>query len=168
MDSTASHDPDASAVAPNIDESVSTSPLVAFLLSDVAGSARLWEQQAETMSVSMRTHDRVVHAAVTENEGRIFKSLGDGFYAVFSRVSDALSAAIAIHGRLESAEWNQLSPLRLRMAIHCGTAEERDDDYFGPTVNRAARLVGLALPGQLLLSRAAFALVEDSLPTGAT
>lgn len=119
------------------------------------------------MSLQMRMHDRVVREAIAENEGRVFKGLGDGFCAVFPRVSNALSAAISIHDRMESAEWNRLNPLRLRMAIHCGTAEERDDDYFGPTVNRAARLLSVALPGQLLLSQASHALVEDNLPAGA-
>src|SRR6185295_16667522 len=55
-------------------------------------------------------------------------------------------------------------PLRVRIGIHTGIAEARDGDYYGTTVNRAARLMALAHPGQVLVSEATAVLARDALP----
>ena len=67
---------------------------------------------------------------------------------------DALEAALEVQRRLLSSEWEETGPLRVRMALHTGAAEERDGDYFGPPVNRVARLLSAAHGGQVLLSLA--------------
>ena len=118
------------------------------------------------MSFQMRMHDRAIREIIAGNDGHVFKALGDGFCAAFTRLSDALVAAGAIHAELTSADWNLANPLRVRMAIHCGMAEQRDNDYFGPTVNRASRLLSVAEPGKLVLSQAAISLLEDDPPPG--
>ena len=56
----------------------------------------------------------------------------------------------------------------MRIALHTGECVERSDDYFGPPVNRIARLVASAHGGQTVVSRVTADLVRDGLPTGAT
>ena len=91
--------------------------------------------------------------------------MGDAFCAVFPTAPDALEAALEIQRRLLTSEWEQTGPLRVRMALHTGAAEERDGDYFGPPVNRVARLLSAAHGGQVLLSLPTQELVRDQLPT---
>ena len=86
--------------------------------------------------------------------------------AAFPTAPDALEAALEIQRRLLSSEWEQTGPLRVRMALHTGAAEERDGDYFGPPVNRVARLLSAAHGGQVLLSLPTQELVRDQLPAG--
>ena len=59
-----------------------------------------------------------------------------------------------------------MRPLRVRMGLHTGTAELRDGDYFGSSVNRAARLMGVAHGGQIVVSQATADLARDALPDG--
>src|SRR5205807_7033330 len=77
---------------------------------------------------------------------------GDGLGAVFTRAGDALGAAVAAQEALEAEPWPTASPLRVRMGVHTGEATERDGDYFGPAVNRAARLMAAGHGGQVLVS----------------
>ena len=85
---------------------------------------------------------------------------------VFTKTSSAVSAALAAREALEAHRWPDGLSLQVRMAVHTGEAHERDGDYLGPTVNRAARLRGLANGGQILLSEPVAALVRDDLPEG--
>jgi len=141
-------------------------PTLAFLFTDVVGSSSRWETEREGMSLQMERHDRLVRSTVVEFGGHVFKTVGDGFCSAFPRAEEALFAAFAVHHRLCNASWNQSDPLHIRSAIHCGAALERDQDYFGPTINRTARLLEIAIPDHVVLSKAAFSLVEDNLPTG--
>jgi predicted ATPase len=100
--------------------------------------------------------------------GYIFKTVGDAFCAAFPTALDALEAALEIQRRLLSSEWEHIGPLRVRMALHTGAAEERDGDYFGPTLNRVARLMSAAHGSQVLLSLPAQELVRDQLLAGTT
>src|SRR5829696_9949170 len=104
--------------------------------------------------------------AMEEHGGYVFKTVGDDFYCAFSTASDALKAALEIQRRLLSSEWEETGPLRVRMALHTGAAEERDGDHFGPPVNRVARLLSAAHGGQVLLSLPTQQLVRDQLPAG--
>ena len=94
------------------------------------------------------------------------RRLGMPSVVVFPTAPDALEAALEIQRRLLSSEWEQSGTLRVRMALHTGAAEERDGDYFGPPVNRVARLLSAAHGGQVLLSLPTQELVRDQLPAG--
>jgi class 3 adenylate cyclase len=135
-----------------------------FLFTDIEGSTRLWENNAPAMQAALARHDELLRDAIEERGGYVFKTVGDAFCAAFPTVPDALEAALEIQRRLLSSEWEQTGPLRVRMALHTGAAVERDGDYFGPPVNRVARLLSAAHGGQVLLSLPAQELVRDQLP----
>jgi predicted ATPase/class 3 adenylate cyclase len=136
---------------------------ITFLFTDIEGSTRLWEQQPEAMREALARHDGLLRHALTASGGHIFKTVGDQFCAAFSTTAEALGAALAAQQALLNEPWPELGPLRVRMALHTGAAELRDADYFGPAVNRVARLLALAHGGQILLSHASYELVRDTL-----
>jgi predicted ATPase len=111
------------------------------------------------MARSLAQHDAVVRAAIEANAGVVFATGGDGMAAAFRSVDMAVRAACAAQRALRDQVWGATGPLRARMALHTGTADERDGDYFGPTVNRTARLMAIGHGGQVLLSQATAAIV---------
>jgi predicted ATPase/class 3 adenylate cyclase len=137
---------------------------VAFLFTDIEESTRRWEVHPETMGEAVRQHDLLLRKLITEHRGYVFKTVGDAFCATFQRATDAAAAAVDIQRALAQHDFATVGGLPVRVAIHVGEAEERDDDYFGPTVNRVARLLGTAHGGQILLSEATHNLVRDRLP----
>ncbi len=142
------------------------SGIVAFLFTDVEGSTKLWEAHGPAMGAAIARHDALLRQAIEANSGYVFKTVGDAFCAAFATSPRALAAAVAAQHALQEEPWGAVGSLRVRMAIHVGTAEERDADYFGPAVNRVARLLSAGHGGQVLLSRAATDLARDSLPVG--
>jgi predicted ATPase/class 3 adenylate cyclase len=138
-----------------------------LLFTDVEGSTRLWERNPEAMSRALARHDQLLRNAVEAHGGFVFKTVGDAFCAAFPTAQETVEAALDAQKFLLSEEWEGTDPLRVRMALHTGTAEERDGDYFGPTVNRVARLLSAGHGGQVLLSLSTEELVRDQLPRGA-
>src|SRR5215210_2521886 len=140
---------------------------VTFLFTDIEGSTRMWEKDPEAMGSTVARHDEVLRGAIEANEGHVFKTVGDAFCAAFPTAPDALEAAISAQRLLHAGGQDEESRLRVRMALHTGAAEERGGDYFGPPLNRVARLLSVGHGGQVLLSSPAQELVRDQLPTGA-
>jgi predicted ATPase/class 3 adenylate cyclase len=140
---------------------------VTFLFTDVEGSTRLWERDPEAMSQALARHDELLREAVEVRGGFVFKTVGDAFYVAFSTAAEAVEAALDAQKFLLSEEWEEAGPLKVRVVLHTGTAEERNGDYFGPTMNRAARLLSAGHGGQVLLSLSTQELVRDQLPLGA-
>jgi predicted ATPase/class 3 adenylate cyclase len=136
---------------------------VTFLFTDVEGSTRLWEEHPMGMQDALARHDAIVRSAVESHAGQVVKGAGDGGFAVFSAVRDALRAAVAAQVELAAEPWGATGPLRVRMGIHTGEAECRDGDYFGPVLNRAARLMAVAHGGQIVCSQATADLARDVL-----
>jgi predicted ATPase/class 3 adenylate cyclase len=136
-----------------------------FLFTDVEGSTRLWETSPASMRDDLAEHDRLLAGIVDGHDGAIFKFRGDGVAAVFHRASDGVAAAVAAQRSLGSEHW-RAGPMRVRMGLHTGEAQERDGDWFGPTVNRTARLHDVAHGGQIVVSGATADLVGDRLPHG--
>jgi class 3 adenylate cyclase len=143
---------------------------VTFFFTDIEGSTRLWEQHPEAMRDALARHDALLTAGIQQHGGQVVKSRGEGdsFFAVFARATDALAAACAVQQELLSELWPPDVPLRVRMALHVDAADLREGDYYGPGVNRCARLRAVAHGGQVLLSQAAADRVRDSLPAGAS
>jgi predicted ATPase/class 3 adenylate cyclase len=139
---------------------------VTFLFTDIEGSTRLWEEHPEAMRGAVARHDELLREAIGRRGGHVFSTSGDGLAAAFSRAGDALAAAIDAQTALGAEPWPQATPLRVRMALHSGEAEERDGDYFGPALNRAARLAAVGHGGQVLSSQVTADLVRDALPDG--
>jgi DNA-binding SARP family transcriptional activator/tetratricopeptide (TPR) repeat protein len=144
------------------------SGVVTFLLTDIVGSTALWEQQPKVMAEVVTLHHALVAAAVAAHHGSLLKARGerDSTFSVFARATDALNAALAAQRALHDEPWPESVDLSLRMALHSGEAFEREGDYYGPAVNRAARIRGLAFGGQVLLSQSTVELVQDDLPDG--
>src|ERR687885_566155 len=140
-----------------------------FLLTDIAGSTRLWEQHPAAMRQALVRHDALVETVVVEHGGVVVRPRGEGDsrFAVFPRATEAVAAAAAIQHALHEEPWPQETPLRVRMALHTGDADVRDGDYYGSAVNRCARLRAAAHGGQTLLSGVTAELVRERMPTGA-
>src|SRR5579863_9226435 len=139
---------------------------VTFLFTDIEGSTTRWEHHPEAMRAAIARHDALLRSVMTAHGGFVFKMVGDAVYAVFVHAPDAMSAALAGQRAVAAEDWGAIGPLRVRMALHTGIAQNRDDDYFGPTLNRVARILSTGYGGQVLLSAATFELVRDSLPEG--
>jgi predicted ATPase/class 3 adenylate cyclase len=141
---------------------------VTFLFTDVEGSTRLWEEQPGAMKGALARHDEILQGAVRGHGGHIVKTTGDGVHAVFSTAADATLAAVDAQLALAAEPWPEATPLRVRMGLHTGEADLRDGDYYGPSLNRAARLAGTAHGGQIVLSKATEAVVRERLTDGVT
>ena len=140
---------------------------VTFLFTDIEGSTKRWDKYPDQMSADLRIHDGLLREAIEANGGFVFKTVGDAFCAAFPTALSALQAGMAAQRSLAEYPWGSAGPIRVRMALHTGAAEERDGDYFGPPLNRVARLLSAGYGGQTLLSRATEELVCDTLPAGA-
>jgi len=135
-----------------------------FLFTDIEGSTRLWEEHRDAMSAALEAHDALLRSIVERSGGSVVKTTGDGMLAAFDRAESAITAALDGQVALGDHPWATPSPLRVRMAIHTGTADTRDGDFFGPALNRVARLLAIGHGGQVLVSGTAAALVVDDLP----
>jgi DNA-binding SARP family transcriptional activator/tetratricopeptide (TPR) repeat protein len=140
--------------------------VVTFLLTDVEGSTRLWEADADAMAGALEVHDGLIARLVERHGGRLLKGRGEGdaTLSVFERASDAVACAAELQRALATAPWPSPLDLRTRIALHSGEALERTGDYLGPVLNRAARLRSLATGGQIVVSRTTTELVLDRLP----
>lgn len=130
---------------------------VTFLFTDVQDSTRLWESAPADMAAALQVHDAIVRAAIERHGGFVFATGGDGFCAAFSTAAHAVAAAVESQRELSAAD---AVPFAVRMGLHTGEAIERDRNYFGTEVNRAARLMALGHGGQVLVSDTAEVLVR--------
>jgi class 3 adenylate cyclase len=119
------------------------SGVVTFLFTDVEGSTRRWEADADGMRVALAAHDAVLRGAIEAHGGWLFKHTGDGVCAAFASPRSAVDAAVAAQRDLG---------LPVRMGIATGEAELREGDYFGAVLNRAARVMAAGHGGQVLLA----------------
>jgi predicted ATPase/class 3 adenylate cyclase len=135
---------------------------VTFLFTDLEGSTRLWQEHPDAMRPALARHDEIVRNAIETHAGHVVKTTGDGFHAAFATAHDAIDAAVAAQRALADDAWEATGTLVVRMGIHTGPAEQRDGDYYGTAVNRAARLMSAAHGGQIVVSLATEELVQDS------
>jgi predicted ATPase/class 3 adenylate cyclase len=134
---------------------------ITFLFTDIEGSTILWERFPETMPAVIARHDELLYTIMQENGGIVFKTVGDAFYVVFQTAGEAVMAALKAQQALVREPWPQkIAPLRVRIALHTGEAESRDNDYFGQTLNRVARILSAGHGGQILLSQTTVSLLR--------
>ena len=140
---------------------------VTLLLADVEGSTQLWHSRPDEMTAAIANLDRTLAELVSTHHGvrPIEQGEGDSFVIAFSRASDAVACALALQRA-------PLAPLRLRVGVHTGEVQFRDEhhdrnNYVGPAINRTARLRELAHGGQTVLSGTTSDLVADALPDDA-
>ena len=134
-----------------------------FLMTDIEGSTRLWQERRAAMALALEAHDGLLRKTVEEAGGTVVKTTGDGLLAAFDRPEAAVVAALQGQRALDLHAWAETGPLRVRIAINSGSAEIRDGDYFGPALNRVARLMAIGHGGQVLISDSTRALVVDDL-----
>lgn len=140
---------------------------VTFLFTDIEGSTKLWQQYPDQMKANLARHDALLRTAIEQNDGYVFKTVGDAFCAAFPTGLEGVQAAIDAQKLLAGENWGECV-IKVRMGLHTGDAEQRDNDYFGNTLNRVARLSAAGHGGQTLLSLATQELVQNQLPDGAT
>jgi predicted ATPase/class 3 adenylate cyclase len=141
-------------------------PTLTFLFTDIEGSTSKWEEQPEQMAQAVGHHDALLRDAVLSHGGRIVKTTGDGIYAAFPTPAEGLSAVIEIQLALLDPAATAGMALRVRCGLHMGAVQSRDNDYFGSTINRTARIMNAAHGGQILVSQAVADAVKDALPQG--
>ncbi|MBI3169440.1 MAG: adenylate/guanylate cyclase domain-containing protein, partial [Chloroflexi bacterium] len=141
---------------------------VTFLFTDIEGSTKLWEQHPEAMKAALAKHDSILKEAIEANHGQVIKKTGDGFHAVFVTAIDAVHASIHAQQSLYSTFVLQDSSciLKVRMGLHTGEAELRDGDYYGGTLNRAARIMSVGHGGQVLISGVTAEVAREHLQDG--
>ena len=127
---------------------------VTFLFTDIEGSTRRWQDEPEAMRALLVEHDAILRDVIDKHRGHLFKHTGDGVASVFTSAADAVAAAVDAQVRLADV-------LPVRMGLHTGEAELRGGDYFGSTLNRCARLMGVAHGRQIVVSEATAGLVRD-------
>ena len=142
--------------------------LSAFLFTDIEGSTQRWERAPEAMRSALARHDALLRSAIEGAGGRIFKSAGNSFCALFTEVAHALTAAIGAQRLIAADGFSEVGGLKVRMAVDAGEVDARDGDYFGRPLNRVARLLAAGHGGQVLVSTAAAELVRDALPPGSS
>lgn len=134
---------------------------ITLLFTDVEGSTSAWEAHPDAMARAIVRHDAIVRDALERAGGYVFSTAGDAFAAAFARPTHAVRAALDTQRRLLAEPWPPPLALRVRIGLHTGEAVERDGDYFGLSVNRAARIMAAAHGGQVLVSGATAALLDD-------
>jgi class 3 adenylate cyclase len=139
-----------------------------FVLTDIVDSVSLRERDSELMSRAVARHDAIIGREVVAGGGTLVRSKGEGdsTFSVFAHPAQAVAAAVAIQGAVAAERWPTALPLRVRAGVHTGDAEPRDGDWYGPAVNRAARLRALADGGQTVLSGVTAGLVAEQIPKG--
>jgi predicted ATPase/class 3 adenylate cyclase len=135
---------------------------ITFLFTDIEGSTRAWEMHPDAMAVALQEHNVILFEEIRRHGGSVFKTVGDAFCAAFDDQSKALTAAVEAQRRLTAHAWpSDVGEIRVRMALHTGMADHHDGDYFGPSLNRVARLTSIAHGGQILLSSAMAEALEN-------
>ena len=137
---------------------------VTFLFSDIEDAAARYERDRHAMAAASRAHDALVRRSIEAHGGFIFKTIGNAFCAAFREPPEALRAALAISRALAAASVD-VDGIAVRIALHCGSADARDGDYFGVPVNRVARLLAIAHGGQIVLSEVAAQRLRDASPS---
>ncbi len=139
---------------------------ITFHFTDIEGSTQHWERAPDAMRMALAMHNQIVGDTLSAHGGVVFMTVGDAFYAAFADPVAAVEAAIEVQETLGVATWPTEPAISVRVGVHTGTARSEDGDYFGPTLNRVARLMSAGHGGQILVSSATQRLAVDSLAPG--
>lgn len=141
---------------------------VTFLFTDIEGSTQKWDKHPGEMQMMLSRHDEILEYSISQFGGTVVKKRGDGYHAAFETAQAAARAAIEAQRLLSTEVWNDsIGALKVRMSLHTASAAQRDGDYYGTQLNRAARLQAAAHGSQILISTATMELIQDDMPDGA-
>ncbi len=141
---------------------------VAFLFTDIEGSTRLAQEYPEDMPKLLARHNAILNHSIERYNGFLFRVVGDSFSAAFYTAVDAVSAALDAQQILQTESWTP-APIRVRMGIHTGAAQVKDDAQHGAayegyaTLALTQRIMSVGHGGQVLLSQSTYDLVKDRL-----
>lgn len=143
---------------------------VAFLFTDIEGSTKLAQEYPKEMPALFARHNEFLHQSIQAYRGFVFRIVGDSFSAAFDTALDALHAALDAQRKLQNEKWSP-APIKVRMGIHTGTAELKDDShgamYEGyATLALTQRIMSVGHGGQILLSQTSYDLINDRQPVG--
>ena len=142
---------------------------VTFLFSDVEGSTKLSQTLGDVAWAGLlETHRQLMRQAFTAHDGLEVDTQGDAFFAVFTRATDAVAAALDAQHSLAAHAWPADGRVRVRIGLHTGEAVARDKHYIGQEVHRASRICDAGHGGQIVVSQTTAELVRDGLPEDAT
>jgi predicted ATPase/class 3 adenylate cyclase len=139
---------------------------VTFLFTDIEGSTRLWDMYPTAMWTAFAQQEHLIRQVCARYNGFVYKMIGDAFQVAFTNAEQALLAAVETQRGLTIASWGDTGPLHVRIALHSGTTQERDDDYVGPLLNQLARMLAAGYGDQILLSEEAMHALHGYLPPG--
>jgi len=122
-----------------------------FLFTDIEGSTQKWELNPAAMKPALARHDEILRTQIADGGGRIIKHTGDGIFAIFD-AGQPLACALGIQREMQSENWGKVGEIRVRIGLHAGVADKDGADYFGPVINRAARVMTIAWGGQIILT----------------
>ena len=137
---------------------------VTFLFTDIEGSTKRWETHGDLMRIAVERHDSLLRTLFERHGGYVFKTVGDAFCVAFTGAPDAIAAAVEAQRAIAEEDHGSVGGIHVRMGMHTGNADERGGDYFGPAVNRVARLMSVGHGGQILVSDSTRVLVRGDLP----
>ncbi|HVH62617.1 MAG TPA: AAA family ATPase, partial [Candidatus Dormibacteraeota bacterium] len=142
--------------------------IVAFLLTDLAGSTHAWEVRPDAMRQVLEQHDQIIGRCVEQHGGALVEAgrEGDSVLAVFQNTAAAASAALDIQRAVAAAKWPEGIIVRIRIALHAGEAQLRGGHYFGVALNRCARLLATCHPGQIVMTKTVQEILVDEPPQG--
>jgi len=139
--------------------------LATFVFTDVEGSTRLWDLNPDLMAQCLEKHDEIISLTCEEFRGQhvLEQGEGDSHFCVFDHVGSAILAALTMQSRLEQLEWPDSHKIQVRIGIHSGEARLRAYNFYGPNVNRSARIRACAHGGQVIVSKATYELAKSVL-----
>ncbi len=142
--------------------------VLTFLFTDVVDSTAMWERAPDLMEAALARHDAIIEQAVVDHGGLLLKHKGEGdsTFCVFVSAADAVAGAVSARRALNQEPWPDRARITVRMGLHSGESILRGRDYFGRTINRAARVRAVAVGDQIVLSGAAALLAGSGLPDG--
>lgn len=135
-------------------QQVASSSAVTIMFTDMVGSTDITHMIGDAAAQDIiRAHNHIVRGALARHRGKEVKHTGDGIMASFDSASDAVAAAIEIQKKAadHSERWTN-QPLELRIGMNTGEPIVEENDYFGATVQIAARVCATAGSGQIWLS----------------
>lgn len=154
----------------------------AIVFTDVQGSTSLWESNADAMQEALRLHDSIMRDRLEDIGGYEINTEGDAFHMAFHDCYDAVRFALGVQVNLFEADWsdailslpdacvdekNCFRGLRVRMAIHYGDVQSRNNEvsghreYTGPTVNIAKSLEHMSHGGQILVTSEVWSVMSN-------
>jgi len=134
---------------------------VVFLFTDIEGSTKLAQEIPDAYPIIHKQHDDILKEVIKDNEGHIFKIIGDSFCVSFANVKKAVTASVEIQKRLMTEQSGEFR-IKVRMGIHLGEAEFLNNDYVGyVTLSRSQRIMSTAHGGQILLTQEVFDSLKD-------